>query len=151
MNRCTGRIVPCAIAAALAAIGAAAYVDASRLAAQDVENGLDPVTTGAVAGNYPGGKLLPGEYAEPVFTFFENEKVKVYEVRYGPGERTPSSARPARIVRAVTGGTVVWSYPDGSSEKVEWTPGQTKWMPRQAFAGINVGTEPMVFFVVEPK
>jgi quercetin dioxygenase-like cupin family protein len=130
---------------------AVAWLTTARPDAQDVALGLDPVTTGTVAGNYPGGRLLPGERDEPVVPLFENEKVKVYEVRYAPGERTPTGARPARIVRAVTGGAVVWSYPDGSSERVDWSPGDTKWMPRQALAGVNIGAEPMVFFVVEPK
>jgi hypothetical protein len=36
----------------------------ARAAASDEEiaNGLDPVTTGQVLGNYAGGTLLPGEY-----------------------------------------------------------------------------------------
>ena len=47
----------------------------------------------------------------------ENDKVRVTEVTFKPGAETASSARPARVIRFLTEGTLTRIYPDGRTEK----------------------------------
>src|SRR5258706_5607177 len=57
----------------------------------------------------------------------ENDKVKVFEVRYKPGEGSAARERPGRVVHALTDGTMLRTYPDGKTQKMEWKAGDTKW------------------------
>jgi hypothetical protein len=81
----------------------------------------------------------------------ENDKVKVFEVRYKPGEGGDARERPPRVVRALNGGTMQRTYPDGKTENVEWKTGDVKYFPKDKFANKNVGKGEVVLFVVETK
>ena len=57
----------------------------------------------------------------------ENDKVKVFELEYKPGDdnkAVPSSF--SRVVHAIKGGTLTRTYADGKTEKVEWKTGETR-------------------------
>jgi hypothetical protein len=55
----------------------------------------------------------------------ENETVRVTETVYPPGSST--TFQPIyRITRAIKGGTVVRSYPDGRKETVTWKDGEVR-------------------------
>ena len=81
----------------------------------------------------------------------ENDKVKAYEVVSKPGVVNPPRERPARVVRALTDGTMERLYPDGKTEKVEWKAGQVRWFPKENFGNKNIGKSDMKFYIVEPK
>jgi hypothetical protein len=84
--------------------------------------------------------------------FVDNDKVKAFEVRYKPGEEGANVKRPARVVRALKGGTLMRIYPDGKTEKTEWKTGEVKWLaPDPVFAPKNVGKTEVVLYVVELK
>jgi hypothetical protein len=82
---------------------------------------------------------------------FENDKVLAYEARFKPGEGSPARERPPRIVRALSDGTMLRTYGDGKTEKIEWKTGDTKWLPKDNFANKNVGKTEVVLYIVEPK
>jgi beta-alanine degradation protein BauB len=84
-------------------------------------------------------------------TLFENDKVKAMELHYKPGEGSEPRERPGRVVRALTDGTMMRTYPDGKTRKVEWKTGDTKWFGKESFGNKNVGKTEMVLFVVETK
>jgi hypothetical protein len=59
---------------------------------------------------------------------------------------------PARVVRALKGGTLMRTYADGKTEKVQWKTGEVKWLgPDPVFATKNVGKTEIVLYVVEVK
>ena len=81
----------------------------------------------------------------------ENEKVKVFEVTYKPGEGSANRVRAPRVTHAVSGGTMLRILPDGKTEKREWKTGDTRWFQKEEFANTNVGKTTVKFLVVEPK
>lgn len=82
----------------------------------------------------------------------ENDKVRVYEVRFKPGDDSASIARPFRVVRALKGGTIQRTYPDGKTEKIEYKTGDVRLAgPDPVFKGKNVGKTEIVLYVVQPK
>src|SRR5258705_779780 len=81
----------------------------------------------------------------------ENDKVKVFEVRYKPGDGSAARERPGRVVHALTDGTMLRTYPDGKTQKMEWKAGDTKWLPKESFGNKNVGKNDVVLLVIETK
>ena len=87
----------------------------------------------------------------------ENDKARVFEVQYKPGEENkavPSSS--FRVIRALKGGTIQRTYADGKTEKVEWKTGEVRFVEpdKTAFTGKNVGKTDVHLYVVvlkEPK
>ena len=92
-------------------------------------------------------------------TLLENDKVRVYESVSKPGEVSGNVVRPYRlvrvpyrIVRALQGGTLQRTYPDGKTEKREWKTGEVRAEgPDKKFSGKNVGKTEIVLYGVEPK
>lgn len=86
---------------------------------------------------------------------FENDKVRVVEATFKPGDEGPKVARPFRVVRPLKGGTFQFTYADGKTEKVEWKVGEVKARgPDPVFTPKNVGKSDVVLYVVflkEPK
>ena len=79
----------------------------------------------------------------------QNEKVRVAEVTYKPGEGSPAAQRPMRVVHCMKGGTLERTYADGSKETAEWKPGDTKILTEQRpYAIKNVGKTEIRLLVV---
>lgn len=86
----------------------------------------------------------------------ENDKVKVSEVRFKPGDENSNVPRTGRVVRALKGGTLMRTYPDGKTEKIEWKTGQVRFNEPVAGSGPqytakNVGKSEILLYIVEPK
>jgi len=60
----------------------------------------------------------------------ENEKVRVLENRYKPGEKNSMQKRGARVVYVLEGGPTKIYYPDGKTEKSERKAGTASYYPR---------------------
>src|ERR1044071_3132305 len=58
---------------------------------------------------------------------FENDKGRVLETTWKPGEESPSLARGPRVVRTLKGGTLTRIYPDGKTEKITSKDGEVRW------------------------
>ncbi len=84
-------------------------------------------------------------------TVIDNEKVKVMEVTYKPGEGSPSRDRGARVTHAISGGTMMRILPDGKTSNRVWKTGETQWFPAETFGNKNVGKTTVKFLVVQPK
>jgi hypothetical protein len=82
---------------------------------------------------------------------FENNKVKAVELRYPPGVVSPSALRPDRIVHTIKGGTIVRTYPDGKTQKIESKTGETRWLEAATYEFKNVGKSDYVLHVVFVK
>jgi hypothetical protein len=99
----------------------------------------------------PAPKAKAADTAAAPKALVDNDKVKAYELHNKPGVENPARERPARVVRALTDGTMERIYPDGKKEKVEWKAGQVRWFPKENFGNKNIGKKDMVFYIVEPK
>lgn len=84
----------------------------------------------------------------------ENDRFKVIENRFAPGavNEAPPTASP-RVVRALKGGTLMRTFADGKTEKVEWKTGETRILDpsTQPYTNQNVGKSELVLFVVALK
>jgi len=83
----------------------------------------------------------------------ENDKVRVWETHYKPGDLNtapPSSA--TRVIRVLKGGTLLWTYADGKTEKKVWKTGEVIIpTPSPQFTSKNVGKSDILLYVVMVK
>ena len=87
-----------------------------------------------------------------VTVFVDNDRVKVYEGRFSPGEKSPQmSKRPDRVEFAMTDGQMRNYYPDGKVEDVMWKAGEVKWSERATYQQENIGTSEFRIRVVQLK
>lgn len=87
-----------------------------------------------------------------VTVFVDNERVKVYEGRFPPGEKSPQmSKRPDRVEFAMTDGHMRHYYADGKVEEVKWKAGDVKWSERATYQQENIGTSEFRIQVVQLK
>jgi mannose-6-phosphate isomerase-like protein (cupin superfamily) len=82
----------------------------------------------------------------------ENDKIRVVEVTYQPGEGNASAKRPMRVVYAIKGGTLERTYADGTKETTEWKAGETKIISEaRPYSIKNVGKTVIQYLVVFVK
>lgn len=83
----------------------------------------------------------------------EDDKVRVTEIRYKPGDTGPMVTRGFRVTRALRGGTVERTYADGRKEKVEWKTGEvrTRGPDKEAYRVTNVGKSEIHLYTVTVK
>jgi hypothetical protein len=87
-----------------------------------------------------------------VTVFVDNDRVKVYEGRFSPGEKSPQmSKRPDRVEFAITDGQMRHYYPDGKVEDVMWKAGEVKWSENATYQQENIGTTEFGIRVVQLK
>jgi hypothetical protein len=87
-----------------------------------------------------------------VTVLVENDRVKVYEGRFSPGDKSPRmSDRPPRVEFALTDGQMRNHYPDGKTEDVTWKAGEVKWSERATYQQENVGKTEFRIRVVQLK
>jgi len=90
-----------------------------------------------------------------VKVLFENDKVRVVEATFKPGDEGPNVARPFRVQRVLKGGTMQRTYADGKTEKLDYKTGQVNGAgPDPAFTPKNIGKTDVVLYVVflkDPK
>lgn len=83
----------------------------------------------------------------------ENDKVKVYENIYRPGDNNaaiPASA--IRIVHIIKGGRLMRKYADGTTKAVELKTGATQYLDAgQAYVATNVGKTTIRTYIVQLK
>jgi hypothetical protein len=104
------------------------------------------------------GQVIPG-YAGPEEKsgkatgkiIVNHERVRVLEAYYRPGDTAPSAPRPFRVVRALKGGTLEVTSPDGKRDKLVWADGETKLLGPDVFAVRNVGNSDVHLYAVEVK
>jgi quercetin dioxygenase-like cupin family protein len=82
---------------------------------------------------------------------FENERVRVIRVNYGPGEKSVMHSHPSLIAIMLTDSTIRMSYPDGTSEVIEGKAGQVMQMPAVDHLPENAGTQTFQAILVELK
>jgi hypothetical protein len=99
----------------------------------------------------------PGKAAKPpqvpTRVLFDNDKVRVQEVTFRPGDQGPNIPRPFRVIRVLEGGTMRHTYTGGRTETVVYRTGEV--VVREAennpYVPRNVGKSTIVFYVVALK
>ena len=89
----------------------------------------------------------------PNKVLFDNEKVRVQEVTFKPGDQGPNIPRPFRVVRVLEGGTMQNTYSDGRIETVVYKTGEVivREAEKMPYVPKNVGKSYIVFYVVALK
>jgi hypothetical protein len=81
----------------------------------------------------------------------DNEKVLVTENRYKPGAASGMAVRGARVVRAMSDGTLERTYPDGKKETITWKKDQVRYSPKETFDQKNTGKADLLLYSVTIK
>ena len=82
----------------------------------------------------------------------DNDKVRVTENHYKPGDEGPMVARGFRVVRALQGGTLQRTYADGKVDKSEWKTGEVRAQgPDAPYVPKNIGKSDFVVYSVQFK
>jgi len=82
----------------------------------------------------------------------QNDKVRVAEVTYQPGQGSPSQKRPMRVAHALTDGTIERIYADGTKEVTQWKAGDTRIISEpRAYAIKNIGKDTIRILVIFVK
>jgi hypothetical protein len=83
----------------------------------------------------------------------ENDKLRAYETWYKPGDANANVVTSSlRVVRALHGGTLMRTYADGKTEKVEWKTGDVRILPPGGqYTTKNIGKTELVTYTVLVK
>ncbi len=92
-------------------------------------------------------KVAPNNYK----CTFENERVRVCEVSFKPGETIATHSHPDHFVYVMAPGKMKLTHPDGTSKEVEAKKGDVLWTPAETHSATNTGTTEIKGLVVELK
>ncbi|MBI3045607.1 MAG: hypothetical protein HYY78_22600 [Betaproteobacteria bacterium] len=88
----------------------------------------------------------------PTKLLFDNDKVRVQEVTFKPGDQGPNIPRPFRIIRVLKGGTIQRTFSDGKTDNVVYQTGEVKvYEADKPFVPKNIGKSDIVLYVVALK
>src|ERR1051326_1684584 len=96
-------------------------------------------------------KAVKGKPTQKVLQ--EDDRVRVTETTYKPGDVSDSLKRGYRVTRAIKGGTFERTYADGKKEKVERKTGSVmiQGPDKEAWANKNIGKSDIVIYSVTIK
>jgi quercetin dioxygenase-like cupin family protein len=94
----------------------------------------------------------PAAVAADVYTLLlENDRVRVFDVRFKPGQQALMHGHPDHVVYVLADYTLNLMLPDGSSQEVPLKAGQTLWIDAGPHAAQNIGTAEGRSLVIELK
>ena len=82
---------------------------------------------------------------------FENEKVRVLRIKYGPHAKSVMHGHPALVGVFLTDGKVRFTYPDGRKEDITATAGQVLHFDAFEHDPENLSDKPFEVIAVELK
>jgi quercetin dioxygenase-like cupin family protein len=82
---------------------------------------------------------------------FENEKVRVIRITYGPGEESVMHYHPAGVAVFLTDHHVKFTMPDGETAEVKAKTGEAAWTEAGPHLPENMGDDPLELILVEMK
>ena len=83
-----------------------------------------------------------------VTILFQNERVRVAEMRAKPGDTGKMVERPDRVQYVVKGGKIREHFPEGRTVEYELKAGTAKWMDKSTSSMENIGESEVVFVTV---
>jgi quercetin dioxygenase-like cupin family protein len=82
---------------------------------------------------------------------FENDKVRVLRITYGPHEKSVMHHHPASVAVFLTDGQSRFTMPDGKTQDVPIKAGSVQWSEAGKHLPENVGDKPFELILVELK
>ena len=82
---------------------------------------------------------------------FENDRVRVIRIKYGPGEKSVMHTHGPHVAISLTDNTVRFTLPDGTSSEVTGEAGTAEWGDAQEHLPENLSDEPLEVVFVEIK
>jgi beta-alanine degradation protein BauB len=82
---------------------------------------------------------------------FENEKVRVLEGTFKPGDKTGLHSHPDHFVYVLAGGKLTITKPGGAPQSFDLKTGQVVWIPAESHIGENTGKTTVRLLVNELK
>ena len=102
----------------------------------------------------PGIAVAQEKGKATVKVLIDNDKVRVTETHYRPGDVGEDDRSHFRVNRTLQGGTLERIYPDGKKEKLELKTGQVRYLePSKAgnYQVKNIGKTTVVNYIVRVK
>jgi quercetin dioxygenase-like cupin family protein len=94
----------------------------------------------------------PAIVAKDVYKLvLENDRVRVFDVKFAPGQRAAMHSHPDHVVYVLDDATLRLTGPDGKSQDVSIKAGQALFLPAGPHAAENIGKTPAHNLVVELK
>ena len=100
----------------------------------------------------PAAKAEKG--APKVTVVMENDKVRVYEAYFKPGDENKAvPSANSRVLRAMKGGTLMRTYADGKTEKREYKTGDVRFIEAEKtpYTAKNIGKTDVHLYIVMLK
>lgn len=105
----------------------------------------------------PGAALTAAPASEDAVTVdpkhykvvFQNDRVRVLQIHYGPNEKSVMHAHPASVAVFLTDGKMKFTLADGKAIVSDVKPGQAQWSDNQKHLPENTGTKPFEVILVE--
>ena len=82
---------------------------------------------------------------------FENSKVRILRVHYGPHEKSVMHAHPPSVAVFLTDATTKFTLPDDKTVPGDFKAGMVQWEPGGKHLPENVGDKPFELILVELK
>jgi quercetin dioxygenase-like cupin family protein len=82
---------------------------------------------------------------------FENERIRVMEVTFKPGEKIAPHSHPDHFVYVLSAGKLKITHGDGTSADFEGVVGANAWIPAETHYAQNIGTTEFRALVIELK
>jgi quercetin dioxygenase-like cupin family protein len=94
----------------------------------------------------------PADVATDVYKLvMDNDRVRVFDVRFKPGQKTVMHGHPDHVVYVLADYTLNLMLPDGNSQEVPLKTGQAFWMSAGPHAAQNIGKTEGHALVIELK
>jgi quercetin dioxygenase-like cupin family protein len=103
------------------------------------------------AGNQGSPPDLVTTEPEQTTVLFENDRVRVLDVRFGAGQKQRMHSHPDHLVYPLSAYRIRHIAEDGGTSIGERQPGEVVWIPAESHAGENVGETECHVLIVELK
>jgi len=97
---------------------------------------------------YPDPAAVAGDVYHMVL---ENDRVRLFDVRFKPGQTAVMHQHPDHVIYALTNGTNRLLLPDGKTMDVELKPGMALFIPEGPHETTNIGKTDVNLLVFELK
>jgi len=82
---------------------------------------------------------------------FQNDRVRVLRIQYGPGEKSVMHSHPANLAVYLTDGETKMTLPDGKTNAAVLRKGQVQWTDKDKHLPENAGGKPFELVLIELK
>jgi beta-alanine degradation protein BauB len=97
---------------------------------------------------YPDPVQVAGDVYKMIM---ENERVRVFDVRFKPGQKAVMHTHPDHVIYVLSDYTLDLSLPDGSKQEIPLKEGQSFFMNAGPHAAVNIGKTEGHALVIELK